>query len=63
MPTYEILGEEGPPHDRIFTAAVYLEGVEAAQGKGTSKKRAEQEAAAQALKIIKRSGEFRKHAP
>jgi ribonuclease-3 len=56
-PTYETLGEEGPPHDRVFTAAVYLEGVEAAQGKGTSKKRAEQEAAAAALNTLKRSGE------
>ena len=63
MPAYETLGEEGPPHDRTFTAAVLIEGREIAIGKGTSKKRAEQEAAAQALKIIKRSGEFRKHAP
>ena len=63
MPTYEILGEDGPPHDRVFTAAVYLEGMEAAQGKGTSKKRAEQEAAAAALNTLKRSGELGKHAP
>ena len=52
------MGEDGPPHDRVFTAAVYLEGMEAAQGKGTSKKRAEQEAAAAAaLDTLKRSGE------
>ena len=57
MPTYEILGEDGPPHERVFTAAVYLEGVEAARGTGTSKKRAEQEAAAAALDTLKRSGE------
>ena len=63
MPTYEILGEDGPPHDRVFTAAVYLEGVEAAQGKGTSKKRAEQEAAAAALDTLKRSGEKGNDAP
>lgn len=63
MPSYDTLGEEGPPHDRIFTAAVYIGDREIAQGKGTSKKRAEQEAAAAALSIIKRSGEFRKHAP
>ena len=56
-PTYETLGEEGPPHDRVFTAAVLLEGKETARGKGTSKKRAEQEAAAAALNIIKGSGE------
>ena len=63
MPAYATLGEEGPPHDRVFTAAVFVEGKEIAQGKGTSKKRAEQEAASAALSIIKRSGEFRKHAP
>ena len=63
MPVYTTLEEEGPPHDRVFTAAVLIEGKRTATGKGTSKKRAEQEAAAQALKIIKGSGEFRKHAP
>lgn len=63
MPAYATLGEDGPPHDRVFTAAVMIEGREIAQGKGTSKKRAEQEAASAALSIIKRSGEFRKHAP
>ena len=56
-PTYETLGEEGPPHDRVFTAAVLVDGREVARGRGTSKKRAEQEAAAQALAIIKRSGD------
>ncbi|MBR6185657.1 MAG: ribonuclease III, partial [Clostridia bacterium] len=53
----ETLGEEGPPHDRVFTAAVLVDGREVARGRGTSKKRAEQEAAAQALAIIKRSGD------
>ena len=56
-PTYETLGEEGPPHDRVFTAAVLIDGREAARGKGTSKKRAEQEAAAAALNMMKGSGE------
>ncbi len=57
MPVYETLSEEGPPHDRIFTAAVLVDGKETARGKGTSKKRAEQEAAFAALRRIKRSGE------
>lgn len=57
MPAYETLGEEGPPHDRVFTAAVFVDGKEVARGRGTSKKRAEQEAAAQALHLIKRSGD------
>ena len=57
MPAYETVGEEGPPHDRVFTAAVLIEGREVARGSGKSKKRAEQEAAAAALNLIKRSGE------
>ena len=56
-PAYETVGEEGPPHDRVFTAAVLIEGKEIARGRGTSKKRAEQEAARAALQMIKRSGE------
>ena len=57
MPAYETLGEEGPPHERVFTSAVLVDGKEIARGRGTSKKRAEQEAAAQALALIKRSGD------
>ena len=57
MPAYATVGEAGPPHERVFTAAVLIEGREIARGEGKSKKRAEQEAAAAALKIIKRSGE------
>lgn len=57
MPAYETIGEEGPPHDRVFTAAVLIDGREVARGRGTSKKRAEQEAARAALDRIKRSGE------
>ena len=62
-PTYETLGEEGPPHDRVFTAAVLIDGKPTAQGKGTSKKRAEQEAAAAALNMMKGSGEAGTDAP
>ena len=56
-PVYETVGAEGPPHNRVFTAAVLIGGREAARGSGTSKKRAEQEAALAALSMIKRSGE------
>ena len=51
-PAYQTVGEEGPPHERVFTAAVLIDGREAARGKGTSKKRAEQEAARAALEMI-----------
>ena len=56
-PMYETVDEEGPPHDRVFTSAVFIGGREAARGRGRSKKRAEQEAARQALAIIKGSGD------
>lgn len=57
MPAYETVGEEGPPHDRVFTCAVLTDGVEIARGSGKSKKRAEQEAAGAALARIKGSGD------
>lgn len=50
-PHYDIIGEEGPPHARTFTArAVAQDGRVLGEGIGVSKKRAEQEAASQALK-------------
>lgn len=57
FPVYETVDESGPPHERVFTAAVFIEGKEAARGKGTSKKRAEQLAAGTALKMMIGSGE------
>ncbi len=56
-PVYETVAESGPPHERVFTVSVSSEGRELARGSGTSKKRAEQDAAAAALKIIRHSGE------
>ncbi len=49
-PTYEIIEQSGPPHDRRFEAAVYRCGEELARGSGRSKKQAEQAAALNALK-------------
>lgn len=48
-PTYAILAQDGPPHDRTFEAAVYRYGVELARGVGKTKKQAEQAAALAAL--------------
>lgn len=56
-PTYVTVSEEGPPHSRVFTVAAMIGGREAARGTGTSKKRAEQQAAEIALRQMKRSGE------
>ena len=48
IPAYSILKEEGPEHDKIFTVQVVLEEY-IAEGKGKSKKEAEQDAAKSAL--------------
>ena len=51
------MAETGPAHERVFEVAVLIDGQEAARGKGTSKKRAEQEAAGLALKLIRGLGD------
>lgn len=47
--TYELVGEKGPAHDKIFTSRVKVGNVIMGEGEGTSKKSAEQEAAKEAL--------------
>ena len=49
---YTLLSEEGPMHERIFTAQVSVNGTVKGTGSGHSKKAAEQAAAAAALKEI-----------
>lgn len=49
---YELIGESGPDHDKRFTVAVFLNGQKVGQGIGSSKKRAEQEAAHSALETL-----------
>lgn len=44
-PTYELIEVNGPPHERVFTAAVFADGAALAKGVGKTKKQAEQEAA------------------
>ena len=46
---YEIIGEKGPDHEKVFTAEVKLNGKVLATGEGKSKKQAEMEAARNAL--------------
>lgn len=57
LPEYRVVQEEGLPHERVFTVMVLLEEKEIATGSGTSKKRAEQNAAKEALQKIKRLGD------
>ena len=52
-PTYEIVGQDGPPHARVFTARVLrADGTELGQGSGARKQRAEEAAAAMALSAL-----------
>ena len=50
---YKVISESGPDHNKSFTVAVYLDGKLMGEGEGTSKKRAEQKAAENALFAIK----------
>lgn len=49
---YEIIKEEGPDHNKLFTAQVECDGKKLAIGSGKSKKSAEMEAARKALEKI-----------
>jgi ribonuclease III len=51
-PSYRVLEEEGPPHLRIFTIGVYVNDKLIAKGSGTSKQKAEEQAAVYALEKI-----------
>ncbi|WP_441000188.1 ribonuclease III [Fodinibius sp. SL11] len=52
IPTYAVISEEGPGHDKTFGVEVYVDEKPIAQGKGKSKKEAEQHAARKALEIL-----------
>ena len=49
-PHYEVIGEEGPDHDKIFEMSVFLNKKIWGTGKGNSKQTAQQAAAEDALK-------------
>lgn len=49
-PTYELLSESGPDHDKVFEMGIYLGKDLAGKGQGPSKQEAEQAAARSALK-------------
>ena len=49
---YEVVGEEGPPHDRTFEVSATVSGEPVARGSGRSKKDAEQAAARAALDVL-----------
>lgn len=52
--SYEMSGEEGPDHNKTFRFKVFINGVEAGEGSGRTKKEAEQMAARFALEGMRR---------
>ncbi len=52
-PLYQLLHDEGPDHDKMFTMGAYIDDRVVGKGKGGSKQQAEQEAAKDALKRLK----------
>lgn len=56
---YVLLGESGPEHDKTFSVEVIMEDEVIGKGKGRTKKAAEQEAAYEALLLLRRRGIFK----
>ncbi len=54
LPVYKLTHEEGPPHQKEFQVEVWINGKRYSTGRGSSKKRAQQDAAKKAYqKLIK----------
>ena len=49
-PHYEVISEEGPDHNKLFTMGAFIDTELIAEGKGSSKQKAEDDAAKNALK-------------
>ncbi|MDE7253455.1 MAG: ribonuclease III [Acetatifactor sp.] len=59
---YELLEESGPEHDKVFAVEVMMEGQSLGRGLGRTKKAAEQQAAYEALLLLREQGYvFKKH--
>lgn len=52
LPTYRLVRQTGPSHDKCFETEIRVEGRRVGQGTGRSKKQSEQEAARQALDAL-----------
>ncbi len=53
-PLYQVESEEGLQHEKIFLVTVFFAGKIQGKGKGSSKKEAEQEAARDALEVLRK---------
>lgn len=60
-PTYRVINEEGPDHDKEFTLGVFVDGELKGQGKGPSKQSAQQKAAENALKKYENNSKIPKN--
>ncbi|MBA2279261.1 ribonuclease III [Candidatus Saccharibacteria bacterium] len=54
-PSYKVLAEDGPDHDKMFTVGVYIDTKLYGKGNGPSKQAAQQAAAEKALKKLEKS--------
>ena len=52
LPTYKVISETGPGHNKTFTVAAFVNGQQQGEGRGKSKKKAEQKAAKDALQNL-----------
>ncbi len=57
VPEYVTVAEEGPSHRRRFRVQCVVNGEVVAEGEGSSKKRAQQEAARSALAVVRERGD------
>ena len=54
--SYVIISEDGPDHNKTYTVAVQINGIEEGRGSGRTKKAAEQEAAYKAILKLQKRG-------
>lgn len=53
LPSYSVIEEEGPDHEKVFHVRVQVDGRLTSEGHGRTKKRAEQRAARQLLEMLR----------
>mgnify|MGYP002412672324 CR=1 FL=1 len=54
-PTYEIIKEDGPDHDKVFTVGLFMDNKKLSEGYGHSKQKAEEDAAKNAIDKIEKA--------
>ncbi len=54
-PTYKVIQQSGPDHDKLFVVGVYIGDKEIARGEGSSKQEAETNAARSGMYVFKKT--------